>query len=49
MCSETMIHFFLHCANFNTERQSLFEKKATINAKIVTENEDSIVNTLLFR
>ena len=45
---ETTIHFFLHCANFNTQRQTLCEKIATINVKILTENEDSVVNTLLF-
>ena len=53
MCScssgiETTIHFFLHCANFNTQRRTLFDKIATIDAKILTENEDSFVNTLLF-
>ena len=53
MCScssgiETTIHFFLHCANFNTQRQTLFDKIATIDANILTENEGSIVNTLLF-
>ena len=53
MCScssgiETMIHSFLHCANFNIQRQTLFDKIATIDAIILSENEDSIVNTLLF-
>ena len=53
MCScssgiETTIHFFLHCANFNIQRQTLFDKIATIDANILTENGDSIVNTLLF-
>ena len=53
MCScsngiETTIHFFLHCTNFNTQKQSLFDKLATIDANMLTENEDSIVNTLLF-
>ena len=53
MCScssgiDTRIHFCLHCANFNTQRQTLFDKIATIDANILTENEDSIVNTLLF-
>ena len=53
MCScssgiETMIHFFLHCTNFNIQRQTLSDKIATIDANILTENEDSIVNTLLF-
>ena len=45
---ETTIHFFLHCANFNIQRQTLFDKIATIDANILTENEDSIVNTLLY-
>ena len=51
MCScsygiETTIDFFLHCANFNTQRQTLFDKIVTI-ANILTENKDSIANTLL--
>ena len=46
--SETTIHFFLHCANFNIQRQTLFNEIATMDANILTENEDSIVNTLLF-
>ena len=51
---ETTIQFFLNCANFNTLWhkpsliQTLFDKIAAIDAKILTENEDSIVNTLLF-
>ena len=53
MCScssgiETTIHFFLHCVNFNTQRQTLFDKIATMDTNILTENEYSIVNTLLF-
>ena len=53
MCScssgiETTIHSFLHCANFNIQRQTLFDKIATTDANILTEIEDSIVNTLLF-
>ena len=53
MCScssgiETTIHFFLHCANFNTQRQTLFDKIATIDANILTEKEDSIADTFLF-
>ena len=46
--NETTIHFFLHCANFNTPRQTLFNKISTIDANILTENEDSIVKPLLF-
>ena len=45
---ETTIHFFLHCANFITQRQTFFDKIATLDANILTENEGSIVNTLLF-
>ena len=45
---ETTIHFFLHCANFNIQIQTLFDKKVTIDANILIENKDSIVNTVLF-
>ena len=53
MCScssgiEATIHFFLRCTNFNIQRQTLFDKIATTDTNILTENEDSIVNTLLF-
>ena len=53
MCScssgiETTIHFFLHCANFNIQRQTLFDKIAALDSNILTDNEDSIANTLLF-
>ena len=50
MCSgskgiETTINFFLHCASFNTQRQTLFNKIANIDANILTENEDSSENS----
>ena len=45
---EIAIHFFLHCANFNTQRQILFDKIATVDANILTENKDSVVDPLLF-
>ena len=45
---EATIHFFLHCANFDIQRQTLFDKIATIDGNILTENEDSIVKTRLF-
>ena len=32
---ETTIHFFLHCANFNIQRQTLFDKIAAIDANIL--------------
>ena len=40
--------FFIHCENFNTQRQTLFDKIAIKAANTVTENGNSIVNTLLF-
>ena len=54
MCScssgiEATIDFFLHCANFNIQGQSLFDKIATIDANILTENKDSFVNTLMLK
>ena len=53
MCSfssgiETTIHFFLHCTNFNIQRQTLFDKITTIDANILAENEDNIANPLWF-
>ena len=33
---------------YNIQRQTLFDKIATIDANILTENENSTVNTLLF-
>ena len=40
--------FLRHCANFDTQRQSLFDNAATIDVNILTENVDGIVNTLLY-
>ena len=43
--------FLLYSAKFNThrrQRQTLSEKIATIDANVLNENKDSIVNTLLF-
>ena len=37
---------FINCSNFNTQRQTLFDKIATIDANILNENEDSLVNVL---
>ena len=45
---ETTIYFFLHCPSFNIQRQTLFDKRAAIDGNILIENEDNIVNTLLF-
>ena len=53
MCScssgiETTAHFLLHCPNYNIQRQALFDNIATIDAKVLRENEDTFVNILLF-
>ena len=45
---ESSVHFFLHCPNFTTQRQTLLNKLKSINASIITENENSVVRTLLF-
>ena len=45
---ETTVHFLLHCPNYNPQRQTLFDKIATIDDNIVKENEDIFVNVLLF-
>ena len=46
---ESTVHFFFHCPNFTTQRQTLLNKLKSINASILTENENSVVKTLLFR
>ena len=45
---ELTVHSFLHCPNFTTQRQTLLNKLKSINASIMTENENSVVRTLLF-
>ena len=45
---ETTKHFFLYCANFNSQRQTLFNKIRNIDEFILTESEDNIVNILVF-
>ena len=45
---ESTVHFFLHCPNFTTQRQTLLNKLKSINASIMTENENSVVRRLLF-
>ena len=44
---ESIVHFFLHCPNFTTQRQTLLNKLKSINASIMAENENSVVRTLL--
>ena len=53
MCScnsgiETTAHFLLQCPIFKTQKQTLFDKIATIDANILRENENNIINILLF-
>ena len=33
---ESTVHFFLHCPNFTTQRQTLLDKLKSINANIMT-------------
>ena len=52
MCScgsgtETTKHSLLHCPNFHLQRQTLFDKIATIDPNILTENEESIVKIIV--
>ena len=40
--------FFLHCANFNNQKQTLFDKITYTDATMLTENEDSyLVNQVV--
>ena len=45
---ESTVHFFLHCPNLTTQRQTLLNKLKSFNAIIMTENENSVARTLLF-
>ena len=45
---ETKCHFFLYCANFITQRQTLFDNIAAIDTNILRENDDNIIHVLLF-
>ena len=45
---ELTVHFFLHCPNFTSQRQTLLNKRKSINASIMAENENSVVRKLLF-
>ena len=42
------VHFFLHCPNFTTQRQTILNKLKSINAGIIAENKISVVRALLF-
>ena len=45
---ESIVHFFLHCLNFTTQRQTFLNKLKSINASVLAENENSVVRMLLF-
>ena len=45
---ESTVHFFLHCPNFTTQRQTLLKKLKSINTSIIAENKNSVARTLLF-
>ena len=44
---ESTVHFFLHCPNFTTQRQTLLNKLKSINASILAENENSAERSYL--
>ena len=45
---EDCIHFFLHCQNYNAERQTLFDKISAVNAAVLNLCDSEIVRVLLF-
>ena len=45
---ETTNHFFLHCDNFSTHRQTLFDKINSIDSHILTDTDNNIVKILLY-
>ena len=44
---ETTINYFLHCANFSLERQTHFDNIWNVDETILSENDNSIVNTFI--
>ena len=44
---ESAVHFFLHCPICITQRQTLLNKLKSLNARVMAENENSVVRTLL--
>ena len=44
---ESTVHFFLHCANFTTQRETLLKKRKSVNASVLVKNEKSVVRALL--
>ena len=45
---ENNTHFFLHCQNYNVERQILFDKIANINALVLNLCDAELVHVLLY-
>ena len=45
---KSTVHFFRHCSNFINQRQTLLKNLKSINASVMTENENSVVRMLLF-
>ena len=45
---ETSTHFLLHCSNYHSARQTLFEKVKKIDSSILKQNDQVIAKTLLF-
>ena len=45
---ENNTHFFLHCQNYNVERQTLFNKIANINALVLNLCDAELVHVLLY-
>ena len=40
---ESTVHFFLHCANFATQRETRLKKLKSVNASVLVKNENSVV------
>ena len=45
---ENTCHFLLHCPNFLTERNTLFNKITNIDSNILNQADATITKTLLF-
>ena len=45
---ETSTHFLLHCSNYHSARQTLFEKVKKIDSSILKQNDQVITKILLF-
>ena len=45
---ESTMHFFLHCTNFLSPRQALFQKIRNIDDNILSQSEAQLTQTLLY-